>query len=194
MSQPKIADDFLLKGLVEKDKKAFDLIYELYWERLFMYAYKIFGDKAICEDVVQEVFIKLWENSSKREIQQLEPYLFRAVKYQISNAIRNLKQTSQIDQVLALLPTVSAADSLLELKETTASINHSVAQLPEKCRQIYILSREEQLSNKEIAHKLNISVRTVEAHLYKALKAIKSNMGEVYFWVGMVVWLLGSND
>jgi RNA polymerase sigma-70 factor (ECF subfamily) len=87
-----------------------------------------------------------------------------------------------------------AADSLLELEETTQCINNSVEHLPEKCRRIYILSREEQLSNKEIAHQMNISVRTVEAHLYKALKAIKSNMGEVYYWAGMVVWLFESLD
>jgi RNA polymerase sigma-70 factor (family 1) len=194
MPQPRITDTVLLKGLIEKDKKAFDLIYEMYWKRLFMYAYKIFQDKAICEDVVQEVFIKLWENASQREIHQLEPYLFRAVKYQISNAIRNLKQTSQVDQVLSLLPTALAADTLLELEETTNCINNSVEHLPQKCREIFILSREEQLSNKEIAHQMNVSVRTVEAHLYKALKTIKSNMGEVYFWVGMVIWLFGPND
>ncbi len=189
MSEPKIADTFLLKGLMKKDKKVFDLIYEMYWKRLFLYAFKIFGDKAICEDVVQEVFIKLWENAQKREIRLLEPYLFRAVKYRISNAIRNLKQTSRIDRVFSLLPTETAPDSLMELEETAAAINDSVDRLPEKCRQIYILSREDQLSNKEIAHQMNISIRTVEAHLYKALKAIKSTIGEVYFWVLIVVWL-----
>ncbi|WP_373494384.1 RNA polymerase sigma-70 factor [Aquiflexum sp.] len=188
MSKPKITDEFLLKGLLKKDKKAFDLIYEMYWKRLFLYAYKIFEDKAICEDVVQEVFIKLWENAEKREIQLLEPYLFRAVKYQISNAIRNLKQTSQIDQVLPLLHTELAPDNLLELEETVEAINNSVEQLPEKCRQIYILSREEHLSNKEIAHQMNISVRTVEAHLYKALSVIKKNIGEVYMWLGLAIW------
>lgn len=79
MSKPKIADDFLLKGLMKKDKKAFDRIYEMYWKRLFMYAYKIFEDKVICADVVQEIFIKLWENAEKREIKLLEPYLFRVI-------------------------------------------------------------------------------------------------------------------
>ncbi len=138
-------------------------------------------------------FIKLWENAEKREIQLLEPYLFRAVKYQVSNAIRNLKQTSRIDQVMSHLPTEPAPDRLLELEETAAAINSSVGQLPEKCRQIYILSREEQLSNKEIAHQMNISIRTVEAHLYKALKAIKSTIGEVYFWMGMAIWLFESH-
>jgi RNA polymerase sigma-70 factor (family 1) len=193
MSKPKIADDFLLKGLFKKDKKAFDRIYEMYWKRLFMYAYRIFEDKAICEDVVQEVFIKLWENAGKREIQLLEPYLFKAVKYQISNVIRNIKDTSQLDHVMSLLTNEMAPDNLLELEETAAAIHNSVEQLPEKCRQIYILSREEYLSNKEIAHQMNISVRTVEAHLYKALKVIKSNIGEVYFWMGVAIWLFASN-
>jgi RNA polymerase sigma-70 factor (ECF subfamily) len=166
----------LLKGLHNKDRKAFDQIYEMYWKRLFMYAFKIFRDKAGCEDIVQEVFLKLWENADKREIQELESYLFRAVKYQISNAIRNLKQTFELDQVLAPLLSELSVDNLLEWEETAASINKSVKQLPQKCRQVFILSREEQLTNKEIAHQMQISVRTVEAHLYKALKEIKSKM------------------
>lgn len=181
MPQPKINDTELSEGLFLKDKKAFDLIYEKYWKRLYYYAFKIFGDKVVCEDVIQEVFIKLWEKASERKIENLEGYLFRAVKFQISNAIRNQKDFKPFENFLTQLPTDLSADSILELKETSELILQSVESLPEKCREVYKLSREEQLTNNQIADQMNISVRTVEAHIYKALKSIKNNLGEIYF-------------
>lgn len=187
MPQPKINDTELCEGLFLNDKKAFDQIYERYWKRLYYYAFKIFEDKVICEDVIQEVFIKLWEKATERKIENLEGYLFRAVKFQISNAIRNQKDFKPFENFLTQLPTDLSADSILELNETSELISLSVENLPDKCREVYRLSREEQLSNSQIADQMNISVRTVEAHIYKALKSIKNNLGEIYF-LFFLIW------
>ena len=183
MESPKVTDITLCKALYRQDKKAFDTIYERYWKRLYLYAYKIFEDQAVCEDMVQEVFVKLWQRAGCKQVDHLEAYLFRAVKYQARNAIRNLKKTTDLEEVFMHLPDQLAADLLLEGKETALIIEKSVNALPERCQEVFQLSRMEQLSNKEIAHQMNISVRTVEAHLYKALKSIKKNIGEIYFWI-----------
>ena len=165
------------------DKKAFDILYERYWKRLFVYAYKIFEDQLICEDIVQEVFVRLWERSGEVKIDELEGYLFRATKYQVLNAIRNMKRTTPYEDILPTLPVEFTVDLLFEERETSEIITNSVQALPEKCQIVFLLSREDDLSNKEIANRLCISVRTVEAHLYKALKLIKKNLGEINFWV-----------
>ncbi|EOZ91499.1 RNA polymerase ECF-type sigma factor [Indibacter alkaliphilus LW1] len=180
MLKPKISDSILCEGLNKKDKKSFDLIFERYWKRLYLYAYKIFQDQGICEDIVQEVFIKLWENAESNPINNLEGYLFRAVKFRISNAIRNLKNTSQIDDVLGNLPLQHPVDLDFEFQETNGLIHRSIESLPEKCREIFRLSREEHLSNREIAERLDISIRTVETQIYRALKVIRKNIGELY--------------
>lgn len=180
MEKPDVTDNTLCKALYRQDKKAFNTIYEKYWKRLYLYAYKIFEDQVVCEDIVQEVFVKLWQRADSKQIDHLEAYLLRAVKYQARNAIRNLKKTTDLEEVFAHLPDELAADLLLEGKETAMIIEKSVNALPERCQVVFQLSRGGQLSNKEIARQLNISVRTVEAHLFKALKSIKKNIGEIY--------------
>jgi RNA polymerase sigma-70 factor (family 1) len=166
------------------DKKAFDILYERYWKRLFVYAYKIFEDQLICEDIVQEVFIRLWERAREVKIDELEHYLLRATKYQVLNAIRNMKRTSSYEDIFPHLFVDKSAELIYEEIETSQIITNSVKALPEKCQEVFLLSREKELSNKEIARRLSISVRTVEAHLYKALKLIKKNLGQIYFWTG----------
>lgn len=172
--------------LHQGDKKAFDILYERYWKRLFVYAYKIFEDQLVCEDIVQEVFVRLWERSGKVKIEDLENYLLRATKYQVLNAIRNLKRTTPYEDILPHIFDDLSADLVYEEMETSQIISNCVRALPEKCQEVFILSREKELSNKEIANKLHISVRTVEAHLYKALKLIRKNLGKINFWIGLI--------
>ena len=178
-----MTDSQLCNLLHQGDRKAFDIIYERYWKRLFVYAYKIFEDQLVCEDIVQEVFVRLWERSREVKIEELEKYLLRATKYQVLNAIRNMKRTTPYEDILPHLFVELSVDLVYDEIETSQIISHSVEGLPEKCQEVFLLSREKELSNKEIASKLNISVRTVEAHLYKALKLIKKNLGEINFWI-----------
>ncbi|MBD3629615.1 RNA polymerase sigma-70 factor [Cyclobacterium sp.] len=181
MTKPKINDNELCAALFRRDLKAFDTIYEMYWKRLYCYAFKIFEDQLVCEDLVQEVFVDLWERATHKRIQNLESYLFRAVKFQVLKTIRDLKKTTDLDVVFAHLPEKLMADHMLEFDDLDKILKESVHGLPEKCKEVFQLSRDSELSNPEIARQLNISVRTVEAHLYKALKTIKKNLAEIYF-------------
>ena len=181
MTQTKITDKALSAALFRNDLKAFDTIYERYWKRLYLYAFKIFEDQLVCEDLVQEVFVDLWERGRYKKIEHLEGYLFRAVKFQVLNVIRDLKKTSDLEDVFAHLPEQLGADHLLEFEEVERIVRQSVGALPNKCKEVFQLSREANLPNSEIARQMNISVRTVEAHLYKALKSIKKNLDKIYF-------------
>jgi RNA polymerase sigma-70 factor (family 1) len=186
---PKTDDQKLCEGLLTQDKKAFDTIYEKYWKRLFLYAFKILKDQPACEDMVQEVFVKLWQRARVNKITCLEAYLLKSIRYRISNYIRDKKDTAAVDEILDLLCSQVPVDLVLEGEQTEVIISQSIRDLPEKRKQIFLLSREKQLSNKEIAYQLNISVRTVEGQLHKALKSIKKNLNEIYFWLFLVLWL-----
>lgn len=97
-----LTDKDLSRLLYKGKEEAFNAIYEKYWKQLFVYAYKIFEDQIVCEDIVQEVFVKLWERAKSNKIEKLESYLFRAVKFQAMNAIRDLKPTTDLDQFLII--------------------------------------------------------------------------------------------
>jgi RNA polymerase sigma-70 factor (family 1) len=165
------------------DKKAFDILYNRYWRRLFMFAYKIFEDQLICEDIVQEVFIRLWERSREVKIEELENYLFKATKFQVLNAIRNMKKTMPYDDILPHLYFEPSVELIFEERETRELISKRVRTLPTKCQEIFLLSREEELSNKEIAQRLSVSVRTVESQIYKALRILKKDFGKIGGWI-----------
>ena len=138
-----------------------------------MAAFYILHDKEACMDVVQDVFLWLWEHRQTVEIEQPRAYLKAAVKFKIANYIRNGKVKDKMIENLCRQGQEPVETDLLELKELSQLVRQVVQGLPEKCREIYLLSRQEQMSNKEIAERLGISVKTVEAQMTIALKRIR---------------------
>ena len=171
-----LSDDQLQKFLNQGQVRAFEEIFERYWKRLFSYAFRIYQDDKICEDIVQEIFISLWEKSETSHILNLEGYLLRAVKYKIANHIRDLKFTPVHSEILHNIPSPSKVENKLEYDEFELLVRKEIGKLPPKCKSVFLLSRFEDFSNAEIAKKLNISIRTVEKHISDALKHLKSNI------------------
>jgi RNA polymerase sigma-70 factor (ECF subfamily) len=169
----------LIDAISNGDQCAFDLLYGRYWEGLYKYAFIILKDKDTSKDIVQDVFVWVWEHRKGLEMQTPKSYLKTAVKYKIANYIRKgtirecfFEETAQFN------PTHSIADvaEYAELNELRHIIRLTVAKLPIKCREIYKLSREQHLSNKEIAGKLGISIKTVENQVTIALHRLKRNV------------------
>ncbi|GEC71369.1 DNA-directed RNA polymerase sigma-70 factor [Flavobacterium flevense] len=171
-----MSDEELQFQLKKGNNLAFDVIFDRYWKRLYTYAYNIFKEEEVCEDIVQEIFISFWKNIETATILHLESYLFRAVKYKIANHIRDLKFTQEHLDVLEFTGTSANTINDIEYKDFEKEIMMRVNELSPKCREVFLMSRFEEYSNQEIASKLNLSIHTVEKHISNALKVLRSTI------------------
>jgi RNA polymerase sigma-70 factor (family 1) len=181
MAEIRILDDVdLMHRLQAGDDIALKLIYKKYWNQLFKSAFKILQDQQACEDIIQDVFINLWNKRDRIEIKvSLKSYLYASARYEVYRQIRHGSVREDIfDQLHERLQTPAEYGNL-EYRELLSKINSIVDNLSEKCRVVYKLSREEELSHKEIASELNISTKTVENHLNKALRQLRTSLN---FW------------
>lgn len=174
-----LADSELLQLIKADQEPALVSIYRRYWEKLFTAAFNILKDRQACEDIIQEIFIKVWAKRKELEItSSLRAYLHASVRYEVYRQIRSgAVREDLFDDLIERLHSPSV-DANVELKELQQQVSSIVETLPEKCREVYKLSREEQLSHKEIAARLNISPKTVENHLTKALRTLRVGLGE----------------
>lgn len=167
------ADDVLLDLLKENSKEAFDVIYVRYWERLYFYLVKAIKDTEEAEDILQEVFVSLWRRRSNLDsIESLNAYLFSCVRYSGFRYIRNEIKKNDFRKSWSFL--FREEDNLSEMQlaanELSRLLNKEIDNLPVKMREVFILSRKDELSYKEIAYKLNISDKTVKKQISNALK------------------------
>ena len=172
-----ISEDLtLVKGMEEDDNASFKAIYDKYSRAMFIYAHNIIKDRAVCEDIIQEVFISLWSKRKTNNITSLKPYLFQAVKFQIFNHFRNNKLSTEDLTRLNIIDVSMNVSQRLEYSELDQIIRDHVAKLPKRCRQIFVLSRYHHKSNKEIAEELEISVQAVKNQISKALASLRNNL------------------
>jgi len=177
MSEVLLYDVQLIHRLKQDDETALSVIYKNYWQPLYVSAYHVIKDKQICEDIIQELFIKLWNKRHEIEITvSLKAYLYASIRYEVYRQIRMGAIRGDIyDDLLERIHTPAVYGNI-EYKELIAQISSIINKLPEKCREVYKLSREENLSHKQIAAQLNISTKTVENHLTKALRQLRTSL------------------
>jgi len=173
MLYPELDDIQLLRLLQEKNEDALAEIYNRYWKLLYKSAYAIVQDEAISKDAVQEVFIALWQRNLPEDIQFLKAYLHQAVRFQILKAIKAQKTDEHFYERLATVTSDIFYDNPMLFKEQEALLKDILHSLPEDCRQIFVMSREEQLTYKQIAAQLHISEKTVEKKMSICLKQIR---------------------
>ena len=172
-------DADLVDLLSNGDDQAFAAIYDRYWKTLIGLAYNHTKDKFSAEEIVQEVFFSLWKRKNELYINSLNAYLATAVKFSI---FKHLRQTQLHSQLIELNYTPYHNDKLedqINAKFLQEYIDGIVEELPEKCRQVYIYSRREGLRNAEIACRMDIGEKAVEAHITKALKILRFNLKEI---------------
>jgi RNA polymerase sigma-70 factor (ECF subfamily) len=171
-----ISDKSLVDSLKNDDQNSFKEIYKRFRPRLYIFAFKILNNKEICEEIIQEIFIDLWVRRNKKEIENISAYLYKAVKFQIFKQFRknNLidKQVEDFDEFISEFN----VEEHIEFKELYYRVENLIANLPEQRRIVFKLSRDEGLSAKEIAKKLNISEQTVRNQIYSALKKIRASI------------------
>lgn len=164
---------------MEKENLDFSKIEELfkfYYKTLCNIAYRIVGDRDAAEDVVQEVFIKLWERKEEITIDSsIKGYLFKSVSNAAINYLqknRALKYKEEISENTHAAYLVDGGNKMDE-KELEARIEKAIEKLPPKCKAIFVLSRFEEMKYQEIAQHLNISIKTVESQMGIALEKLR---------------------
>ncbi|AXY75506.1 RNA polymerase sigma-70 factor [Paraflavitalea soli] len=178
MSSPSHIESEWLRKLAQGDEVAFTEIYHQYWKLLFSVAANKLDNLTDAEEVVQEVFADLWKRRAEINIQQsLKSYLAAAVKFQVYSLLHKKYRQRLHEQDMQAPASISVhVEEQYDLKELQQQLNQTVAQLPERCKLIYELSREKGLSHKEIAQTLDIAEKTVENQLTKALKHLRTSL------------------
>lgn len=176
---------------------AFDQVYELYSHKLFSFVFKILKNEAEADDIVQEVFVKIWESrGSLVDFKLLNSYIFTIaynhsidlIRKRISNNkyLEHLKNSAVVNFTPPII-------SQIEFNELNSQVEKLIAGLPERQKQVYLLHREEGLTYPEIAEKMGISKNTVENHMVKALKYLRQNIDNSLLintlFVSLFLWI-----
>jgi RNA polymerase sigma-70 factor (ECF subfamily) len=172
----------ILKKFKEGNTEAFDTIYRMYSKKLFHFALGLIKDHDSAQDLVQEVFVNLWEKRSQVNPKlNFDNYIFTVTYNSIRKYFRKKSVESKaIENLLNENPEMlKTVDSEVIYNELLAMANKSIEKLPPKRKAVYKLSKQEGLKIKEIAEKLNISSRTAENHLSKALKYLKEELSAI---------------
>lgn len=172
-------DAELIALLAKDDQAAFTEIYRRFWDKVFAVAFHRLNDQLEAEEVVQDVFFSLWKRRENLAIQySLNTYLSTAAKYQIIS--RQRKQYLQQQNSPATLQSNDSGVDTTQLwfseRELKQQLDYHIEQLPEKCRIVFKMSREEFKSYAEIAAELGVSEKTVEAHITRALKILRDKL------------------
>lgn len=175
MSSPhESTSELLLFRLKEGDEKAFTRIYDLFWDKLYYVAYKRIQKQEVVEGIVQEVFLTLWEKRSELSINDLSHYLAAMVRHAVYRYLAKEKESKKREHVFySNQAQILTIDGELENKLILEKILELSNQLPEKCRLVFQYNKLEDKSLSDVAKHLNISQKTAEAHLTKALKAVR---------------------
>ncbi|QEH40100.1 RNA polymerase sigma factor [Chitinophaga sp. XS-30] len=165
-----LSDSELFLRVKQDDHRAFNEIHRRYWEKLMAISLQRVKDADTAKDIMQEVFISLWNNRHKTDIEKLENYLATAVKYLSLAYLRSGKKMRLIDEALPeTLPDDVSVDQLLYTKDLLAIILEETNTLPPVRQLVFRYSRLEGYTIREIAYKLDLSPFTVKSHLTKAL-------------------------
>ncbi len=161
------------------DKPAFETLFRSFFPGLVLFAQKYVPDQDTAREIVHNVFLNLWEKREKLDTNtSLKSYLFTSVHNRCLNFIRDMKKFERDETLLQRLDsdTFTDASDRLEELELEQRIYDALSSLPDKCREVFTMNRFEGLRYAEVAEKLDISVKTVEAQMSKALKILREKL------------------
>lgn len=167
------------------DAGYFEKIYKKYFNVLQTYARRIVLKSEVAEDIVQEVFLECWDRRTSIDLSDsLKPYLYTLTRRKSIDWLRKSENKNvlfsdfefQVDQLYFETLSSLSSDNQIDALEIERVINRSIGLLPLKCKEVFLLSREDGLKNREISEKLNLNIKTVEKHITNALKEIRLNL------------------
>ncbi len=193
-----LSDKEILRNINIGNEDAFEFVFLTLYNELCVYAYAILKDRDNAEEVVQEVFVKLWEAHNELSIKlSINAYLYKAVH----NRCINLLNHTQIKKKYVTETAINGSNLVspvtsdypianLLVQELEVKINQSILELPKQCREVFLLIRYEDLSYTEAAEKLGVSVNTIKTQLQRALSRLRENLKN-YLPV-LIIILLGN--
>lgn len=171
-------DQEILTSLAESDARAFDFLYQKFFPKLYAAAYKRLQNRELTEEVIQELFVSLWERRKQLAINTtIEAYLFTSVKYLV---IAQYKKNNLFEKYSnSLLPAedYNFTEQMVAFDELNEAYQKALKSLPERCREVFLLKRTG-LSQREISERLDISEKTVENQMTKALKILREVLSD----------------
>lgn len=166
----------LLRQLADGDREAFRNLYDLHRDKLFFYTLRLTDSKQQAEDILQDVFIKVWNNrESLKDLRSFDAWLFTLAKNQVINGFKraSLERTILADLGSAASEEFDPVTQAVDYNETNRFLQEAINQLPPQQKIIYHLRREQGLKNNEIADQLNISPLTVKKHIAQASRSLR---------------------
>lgn len=183
-------DNELLTLLRRGEISTFVDMYTTYFDSLLNYADRLLNDMETARDVVQQVYYKMWENRNSLNISlSVKAYLFKSVYHGCLNTLAHQKNIQKYEQeqlsdvYFSTIIQSPEAEIALWQSDIESAIQDAIATLPEKCREVFVMSKIEGLKNREIAEKLNISEKTVERHMSIALRKLREKLD----WVLQII-------
>lgn len=171
---------FLLERLKAGDRKIFTQLFDYYYSALVIFADRYLHDLGSAEDTVQSVFVKMWENRQNLKTASVRFHLINAVRNSCIDLIRK-EGTREKYMQRQIRQSFHAGEDFWAESELKEMIETAIGRLPDRCREIFLLSRFEGLNSKEIAQKLQLSQRTVETQITNALKILRKELKDYLF-------------
>ncbi|RNL90710.1 RNA polymerase sigma-70 factor [Sinomicrobium pectinilyticum] len=173
-----VTDNKLFDLIRENNELAFHEIYNRYWQKLLAISFSILQDREAAKDVVQDVFIRIWIKRGELDIENVNAYLHQAVKLKCFEYLRKNKINQKLlDRVNHILH-ANDVEEAMNLKETQSILQKSIQSIPAKSLAIFRMSRDDSMSNREIAEKMQISRKAVEYHITVSLKHLRKLITE----------------
>lgn len=171
-------DESLVFLLKEGNTEVFTEIYNRYWDKLYFVAHKRLKNSSDAEEIVQTVFSSLWQKRESLDIKVLGVYLSAMTRYAVYKFLASEKRKQEIEHAAsAKLQPVFRSDAEIDHREVLALVHKMASALPEKCRLIFIHNKLLDQPLDEVARAMDISIKTAEAHITKALKIVRSKLG-----------------
>jgi len=174
-------DYLLIRQFKDGDHHSFKILYQKYAPKLYGFSKKYLSTSEEAEEIVQEVFLRLWEKKENiDESQSFSSYILQAAKHRIFNGFRKkVNERAYLDFLIyADQSSTNFTDMVVDYREIKQKAEKAISAMPPKRQEIFRLSREKGLKNKEIAEKLHISIKTVENQMGQALKFLRDELSE----------------
>lgn len=178
----------IIQQLIAGDNTAFESIFREHYPILVGFAGKFVEEHAVAEELVQELFVQIWEKRENLHLSgSLKSYLFTSVRNSALNHLKHLKVRKGYQDYMVARETPQGEKNPIEAAELASRIDQAVKSLPERCREVFVLSRQEGLTYGEIADRMEISKKTVEVQMGKALRNLRSHLKA---WLPLLLLIL----